>query len=291
MVQLEERATAVRFQPGGWELGLAVAGMIGAWSLVLGGLIGIIGIIATLSNPWPGVALLAVLCLASATAVWATRQVVALRRVRAQVPEPLLRQRQYGDLAAIEADEGRPLRPVGMAISEVVGRTDALLSKLIAIPSMRIFRGVRPPGAGRPVATHAVSAGRQLILLESVAWPPGSYRMDPTGRVCCDGEYIGQTIRSLSGSVSTCRGLLPRSHQVSALVVVHRTGPGDYALPAGGKELGWALADDLPRELQARLGRQRSTVSRHIIAALTEVPAATSAFSYWQSAAGRREPE
>jgi len=203
--------------------------------------------------------------------VWATHRVITFSRVRSQVADPSPVQRKYGDLDTAAEEDSPPLRSVGMADAEVARRTDSMLSGLITIPSVRIFQGVRPRGASRPVATHAVSAGPLLILVESVAWPPGRYRVDATGRVRCDGQYIGQTIRLISTAVRDCRMLLPRSHQVSALVLVHRTARGSYLLPPETHELRWALADDeLPRELQARLARHPSTVSLHTIAALTE---------------------
>jgi hypothetical protein len=264
---LKGPASAVRFAPGRLAVVLAVTGMTVAWLLVLGGLVGALGLVGHLG--WPTETPLVLLCGAAAPAVWATAKVITFTRVRAQVPDPVLMQRRYGDLASVSADEHRSLRPVGLAVADVVARTDALLGRLVAIPSVRIFQGVRPRGATRPVAAHAVSAGPVLILVESVAWPPGRYRMDATGRVRCDGHYIGQTTRPLSAAVQNCRLLLPRSHHVSAVVVVHRTARGNYTLPPQTEELGWALADELPRELQARLARHPSTVSRHTIAALS----------------------
>jgi hypothetical protein len=271
MVQPFERPdVAVRFRPGRLALALAIVGMTVAWLVVLGGLVGVLGLLDHPALPAPTP--LVLLCGAAAPAVWTTYKVVSFVRVRAKVPDPLLERRTYGDLTPVAVDDSRPLRPVGVAVADVVARTDALLERLTTIPSVRIFQGVRPRGATRPVA-HAVSAGPLLILVESVAWPPGRYQMDATGRVRCDGQYIGQTTRLLSASVQACRALLPRSHQVSAFVVVHCTAPGSYTLPPESEELGWALADELPRELQARLARHPSTVSRHTIAALTGVPA------------------
>ncbi|HZN77208.1 MAG TPA: hypothetical protein VFC00_36745 [Micromonosporaceae bacterium] len=268
---LESPTGAVRFAPGRLAVVLAVTGMTVAWLVALGGLVGLLGWLDHLG--WPAPTPLVLLCGAAAPAVWATLKVVTFTRVRSQVPDPVLRQRWYGDLASVAADEDRSLRSVGVALTDVVARTDALLGRLIAIPSVRIFQGVRPRGATRPVAPHAVCAGRMLILVESVAWPPGRYRMDATGRVRCDGQYIGQSTRSLKTAIKDCRLLLPRNHQVSAFVVVHRTAHGSYTLPPETKELGWALADELPRELQARLARHPSTVSRHTIAALGPVAA------------------
>ena len=278
MVRLEARRTgAIRYLPGGFTVGLAVVGTTGMWLLALAGLIG--AVIFLPDRPWPARLSFVALCGAAIPAVWATRQVVVLRRVRHQVPAALLSQVRHGNLTSVAADDSRPLRPVGMTVDEVVARTDALVGRLSAIPSVRIFQGVQPPGAARPVATHAVSAGRLLILVDSVAWPPGSYRTDATGRVRCDGQYIGQSVQALTMGVRSCRALLPRTHRVFAYVVVHPVGSGEYTLPGDTKLVHWTLADRLSRELEGRVVREPATVSRHTIAALTASPAPTPAVS------------
>jgi hypothetical protein len=269
-----DRMDGVRYLPGRPTVVLAVLASIGTWLLALVALVA-----AVVSVPRPNWWAIAGLCLAIATAARLTRRVLAVRRIRLRLPARVLQQRRYGDLSAAGPDEDSRLRPVRLAPAEVAARTDALLAPLIAIPSVRIFRGVRPAGAPRPVATHAVSAGRQLILVESVAWPPGRYALDTAGRVRCDGQYIGQSIRQLTEAVQACRRLLPRSHRVGALVVVHPTGRAGYTLPAGTDELGWALADQVPAELRPRLARHADTVSRHIIAALVDAAPAGAAGS------------
>lgn len=263
--------TAIRYLPGHVAIALAVAAMTGAWLVVFAGLA---GTVAMLSRLGTGAVLpLAVMCGGTVPAVLATRRVVAFRRLRARVPAPLLRQRRYGDLAAMtDDDDSRPLRPVCVSLAEVLARTDAMLSPFTAFPSVRIFEGVRVPGAARPLAPFAVSAGRLLVLIESVAWPPGRYQTDATGRVRCNGQYIGQTVHTLSRATRACRALLPRSHQVCALVVVHRTSEGGYLLPAGTGQLRWVLADNLPRDLHALLSPNLSSVSRHTIAAFAGRP-------------------
>lgn len=271
MVRLDARRTgAIRYLPGGFAVGLTVAVMIGAWALALAGVLGVVTFLPDLD--WTTRLWVIALCGVTLLAVWATRQVLAFRRIRHLVPMPMLHQLRHGDLAAVAADDSRPLRPVGMAVAEVVARTDALLGRLSAIPSVRIFQGVRPPGAPRPVASHAVSAGRLLILVESVAWPPGDYRTDATGRVRCDGQSIGQSIEALRDGVRTCGALLPRTHQVCAFVVVHRVGDGEYTLPQDTRYVRFMLADDLAGTLEARITREPARVSRHTIAVLTAPP-------------------
>jgi hypothetical protein len=265
---MTQQTRAIRYLPSRLSVGVAVGGMILAWLVVLGGLAGTVVFLSRLG--FVAVLPLALMCGGTGPAISATRRVLLLRRIRAKVPARLLRQRRHGDLTEITNDQNRPLRPVGTTVADVVTRTDALLGPLTALPGVQIFEGVRLPGVSRPAASHAVSAGRLVVLVESVAWPPGQYRMDATGRVRCDGQYIGQTVRSLSAAIRAYRALLPRTHQVCALITVYRAADGDYVLPSGTKDLRWILADDLLRDLHTLLTPHLSTVSRHTIAALTE---------------------
>jgi hypothetical protein len=192
------------------------------------------------------------------------------RRVRGEVPARLLRRRWHGDLTAISADEHRALRPIGMARADAVRRTEDLLRPLTDIPSVRIFRGVRPAAS----AAFAVTAGRLVLIVEPVAWPPGRYVMDATGQLRCDGRFIGQSAGPLAAGVTALRTRLPRTHRVRALVAVHPIADGAFVLPVPTKEMAWILARDLPTTMRTELARHPRTVSRHIIAAL--VPAGSS---------------
>lgn len=263
-------ASTIRYLPGHLTTALAVAAMTGGWLVVVTGFAGTVAMLSRLGAA--AVLPLVMMCGATVPAVLATRRVAAFRRLRTTVPAPLLRQRRYGDLAGFADDDSRPLRPVCVSLTEVLARTDAMLSPFTAFASVRIFQGVRVPGAARPLASYAVSAGRLLVLIESVAWPPGRYQTDASGRVRCNDQYIGQTVRALCRATRACRTLLPRSHQVCALVVVHRTSDGGYLLPADTGRLRWVLADDLPRDLHALLSPHLSSVSRHTIAALVGEP-------------------
>jgi hypothetical protein len=266
---VEHYPATVRYLPGRAAVTLTIAGTAIGWLAALGGLVGTIGILPDLG--WPDAIFLVVLGGSSASALWTTRRAVAFRRVWRGAPIGRLEQRRHGDLSAITDSERRPLRPIGTPAAEVAARTDTLLGGLIAIPSVRIFLGVRLTGSTLPLASHAISAGRLLILVESVTWPPGWYRTDAIGRVYCDGQYIGQSIHPLVVAVRRARRLLPRSHHVSALVVVHRTADGGYALPSSSRELAWALGDDVIHYLRERIAHHPSTVSRHTIAALDSI--------------------
>jgi hypothetical protein len=178
--------------------------------------------------------------------------------------------RYHGDLGATSAEEHRALRPVGMTRADVVARTDALLTPLIERPGVRIFRSVRLARVSGTASAHAVSAGRTLVLIESVAWPSGRYAMDAAGELSCDGHMIGQSASPLAAAVTAFRDRLPRRHRVRALVAVHRTGFGRYTLPEGTRNLGWLMADHLAAALHDALPRRADQVSRQVLAALTE---------------------
>jgi hypothetical protein len=159
------------------------------------------------------------------------------------------------------------LRPIGITVRDIASRTGALLGELINIPNILIFHGVRTPGANTPLVAHAVAAGRTLILVESVAWPPGRYRTDASGRIICDGLYIGQSVGTLLAAVQDWRRTLPR-HRVSAMVVVHPTNGRHPSLPANeGAELTWVGADTVVNDLEQRMP-QGKNISYRSLAAL-----------------------
>jgi hypothetical protein len=256
----------------GSERAAAAAGMTAlaaGWLLALGGLIGTLVIIA--QTGWVHAFWVAVLFLAFPFALWMTRRVAASRRLRLITPPRVLDQRHYGTLDAIADSEWRPLRPIGMTAREAADRTGILLTELLSVPSVRIFHGVRPAGPGLPPVPHAISAGRHLILLESVAWPPGRYEAAADGRIRCDGVYIGQSAGALRATVRQWAELLPRNHHVMAVVVVHPAGCGEIAIPPDrGREVGWVLAGSAVTELRRRMTGGGQAVSRNAIAVLAD---------------------
>jgi hypothetical protein len=147
--------------------------------------------------------------------------------------------RLLGSLDGLIDSEQRPLRPIGTSVRDVATRTGRLLARLIDVPGVRLFACVRFSADLPPVA-YAISAGRQLLLVESVAWPAGDYTTTPDGGVLCDGAYIGQSIGPLVGTARRLRRVLPRPHQVGAFVVVHPCDAGVPTLPASAPaELTW----------------------------------------------------
>ncbi len=177
----------------------------------------------------------------------------------ADVPDPLQLRRIHGDLEWITDSERRPLRPIGTTAMDVALRTGVLLADLIALPRVRIFCGVWSACARMPLITHAIAAGRSLVLVESVAWPPGRYSAETDGRVFCGDQYIGQSVGSLAAAVRHWRGVLPRDHRVAAMVVVHHTVDGEISLTATASEdLSWTLARDAVRAIQRHLPRRQA---------------------------------
>jgi hypothetical protein len=174
--------------------------------------------------------------------------------------------RWHGSLDTITDSERRGLRPIETTAREVAARTGVLLGELPAGPGVCIFQGVRPAAAeDLPRIPHAISAGRQLILVESVAWPPGRYDQEADGRIHCDGTYIGQSVLPLVNAVRYWRDALPRGHRVGALVVVYPTAEGDLALPVTvAEELAWTRACDAVGTLRARLPRGRPASARAV---------------------------
>jgi hypothetical protein len=187
----------------------------------------------------------------------------------------LLFRRYHGSLDSVIDSERRALRPIGTTAHDVATRTGVLLADLFAFPNVQIFQGIRPAVADSPRIQHAISAGRKVMFIESVAWPSGRYVVAAaSGRIHCDGSYIGQSVHPLMAEVWHWREILPDDHRVSALVVVHSAGQGDLVLPAPvAVDLAWASADRAVQEIQARLPCGREEVSMTAVMALAEATA------------------
>jgi hypothetical protein len=190
-------------------------------------------------------------------------------RLRAAVADDVLTRRYHGRRGVGSAEPGSSaLRPVGARAADVVAWTGGVLAALLEVPSVRIVSGVGPASADAVPVSHAVAAGRVLVLVESVAWPGGRYDLDAQGRVISDGMWIGQSVAPLMRTVAAWRALLPRSHRVSALVVVHASDGGPVQLaPRRFADVALVDADGCRDEIRAVLPA-RPSVSRHTMAAL-----------------------
>ena len=238
-----------------------------AWLLAVCGLISTVGALPALGPARAG--WVAALCAGTPLAGWLTRRAVSDRRIRAAVPPEVLEQRIHGRLDVVIDTDRRALRSVAVSAYDTAARTGDLLAELFALPGVRVFRGVRAGAAGSPVIPHAISAGRQVIFIESVAWPPGHYDIRENGLIHCDGTYIGQSVRPLVAVVRRWQRILPRRHRVSALVVVHAAAPGDIALPDATPDgLAWVHADRVIPVIRRRMARGRPVVSMRLVAAL-----------------------
>lgn len=265
------KQSRVRYLPGRPTVGLAATTVVTAW-LVTAVAFGVA--VLSVRDLDPGTLLAVALMGGSAqTARHARARLKAARKVRGEVPHRVLRQRWHGDLTTVSADEYGALRPIGMARADAVRRTEELISPLTDIPSVRIFRGVHLGGPDRTVAAFAVTAGKLVLIVEPVAWPPGHYLIDATGQVRCDCRFIGQSAGPLAAGVAALRARLPRTHRVRALVAVLPIADGAFVLPVPTKEVAWTLARELPITMRTELARHPRTVSRHIIAALAHAPA------------------
>ncbi|MFI7543500.1 hypothetical protein [Actinoplanes sp. NPDC049599] len=177
--------------------------------------------------------------------------------------------------ARIVDTERRPLRPIGTTASEVARRTGELLTGLLRLPGVRLYQGVRLNG--QPPLPYALSAGPRVVLVDAVAWPPGSYATSAAGAVFCGGVYIGQSAGPLLGAVRRLRRLQPRGHRASAVVVVHPSIAGRLDLPAAtGSEVSWIPAGDAVTAIRCllRSGGTRRTAPR-IVEALTAASGGT----------------
>jgi len=167
--------------------------------------------------------------------------------------------RLRGTLDSLTDEEGRALRPIGMSVREAADRTGALLHPVAEHPGVRLFVGVRVAPAA-PRLGFAVSTASHLLLVESVAWPSGSYAVTADGGVHCDGTFIGQSVRPLLASVRLVRRLVRRL-TVGAVVVVHPSDAGPPSLPPrspGG--IAWLP----PAQVRPYVSRRLLLPTRHL---------------------------
>lgn len=181
----------------------------------------------------------------------------------------LLSRRSHGSLDAITDSERRALRPIGVTTRELATRTKTSLVELLAQPGVQIFHGVRQAIIGAPCIPHVVSAGRALVLIESVAWPSGHYELTPGGRITCDGVYIGQSVAPLMVAVRYWQEILPGGHAVRAAIVVYPACPRSPMLPkSSAAHLSLATASDFVSDLRKFLPAQPQSASWPALAAL-----------------------
>lgn len=183
-----------------------------------------------------------------------------------QLPDPALSrpsgERFHGRLEVITDSERRSLRSIVTTAYEAASRTDRILVGLIGIPGVWIFRGVRTATLNQPLIPHAVAAGRRLILIESVAWPPGRYECLADGRICCDGTYIGQSVAPFLAAAAQWRLTVPEHHQVSAVIIVHGGAGADIGpLATADRALAWVRAENAVLEVRRRLAPCLETIS------------------------------
>ena len=91
--------------------------------------------------------------------------------------------RCHGTLMRITDSERRALRSISTTAHEAAHRTGTLLADLLAIPGLRIFQGVASAVVGVPPIPHAIRAGRQGMLVESVPCPSGRSATPAIGRL------------------------------------------------------------------------------------------------------------
>lgn len=246
--------------------GAVVVAALG-WLLAVGGLVGTIAAMPELG--WKRGVWVVALCAAAPSALWLTRRAMGERRLRVAVPQPVLEQRYHGSLEAIDDSERRSLRPIAARAYDVAARTGNLLNALLTIPSVRIFRGVHSGMVGLPLIPHAISSGRQLILVESVAWPPGRYETAGDGRIHCDGTYIGQSVRPLLAAVQQWQDHLGKRYYVSAVLVVHTDAEGEIMLSTGACDgLAMIRSEYAIGQIRQRILDAPQAVSRDLVAAL-----------------------
>jgi hypothetical protein len=118
-------------------------------------------------------------------------------------------------------------------------------------------------------------AGRRVVLIESITWPPGRYVLGEGCRIICDDMRTGQSVRPLVASIDRWRTTLPPDHTVAALIVVHPIGMGTLNLPDSPQpDLVWSLAGSAISSLYTLLPSGTWTASDAVLAVFRNASAA-----------------
>ena len=177
--------------------------------------------------------------------------------------------RAFGSLAPLADSERRGLRPIGASVREVADRTAILFDAVMRSKNVRLFRAVCADGPDAQPIPHVICAGRRVILVDSVTWPPGAYTVAESGHVHCDGQYIGQSVVPLRSAVGRWREVLPIGYLVTGLVVVHPNGEGGVGLYGDlPPDVGWSLAHDALHDVRQLLPPDSQRTSSAALAKL-----------------------
>lgn len=139
-------------------------------------------------------------------------------RLDRQAPPTAVAQVEYG-----RPGDGRQLAEQDR-LADRVG-ADALLP-LTQLPGARIIHCVDDID-GEALVSHAVVCGRQVALVESKYWEPGSYAWTPHGALLRDGHHFPAGETGLETTVAAYSRLLGDGVAVRGFIQVTVTHPGD----------------------------------------------------------------
>jgi hypothetical protein len=232
--------------------------------------VAVVGLVSTLADEGALRRSVVVMCAASlAASAGLGGWMLSRSGDRTLVADELLRHPHHGRLESVRDSERRGLRSIGCTAYEAASRTGVLLADVTTAPGVRLFFGLRVPGSDLPSVPHAIQVGREVLLVESVAWPSGCYQVSGDGRLYCNATYTGQSIQPLLVVARRWRDALPRGYRVTAVVVVHPTGTGQLTLPCmKPTDALWLPAEHAADEIRGRVRGARRPASRVAIAAL-----------------------
>lgn len=97
------------------------------------------------------------------------------------------------------------------------------------LPGVRVFHGLALPGSVFADIDHAVLRGHRLVLVESKAWLPGTYRTTDSGALSRNGQRFRGGSSNLDTAVAAYRELLPHL-EVRGAIVIYPNRMGDVAV-------------------------------------------------------------
>jgi hypothetical protein len=147
--------------------------------------------------------------------------------------EVVYEQNLFGTAGARLADGAAKFGPYATSAGiEGERRSDALLRGLLIIRGAKLIHGLPWPGHPDADVDHAVVVGNRIALIDSKLWPAGCYQVSRGGKVCRDGQPVGELEVRFCHAVEAWKRLLPGGTRVAGFLLAHPGGSGGIRFTA-----------------------------------------------------------
>lgn len=133
---------------------------------------------------------------------------------------------------------------------------------LSRLPGVRMFHGLSLPGSVFADIDHAVLRGNRLVLVESKAWLPGTYRTNANGTLSRNGQRFRGGSSNLDTALAAYRELLPYL-EIRGAIVIYPNRPGEVTVdedPEGSDPVSPKTPPGFVRDFGSWFATQPATV-------------------------------